>query len=238
MTYTAEIYAVAVAAAGGFAYGFFSAEIFMIGFWARDRVKRFLRKRQVYKPKLQNVLISITTLLSIVLAMINFVMLFQFPVMVFKAATFIVDIDVVVTVSKRLLWLFVAIVGLLLSFVRYGKRDVIQRSLDKKDESLPTNVEVPGRKSEDFARALEAKEVAKLLCRFEQIRFVDHGNARLVEKYHFDMYKPPFVVFLNKDGSRVSIDGKDVFQGEEITSPESYAGLLQKVLEKYPSENS
>ena len=83
---------------------------------------------------------------------------------------------------------------------------------------------------------MKNKVVLKVRHRF--VRFaIDHGaQQHIVKKYGVAGHVPPFVVLLNKDGSRVNIDGKDVFQGEEITSPERYASLLRKVLEKFSSE--
>ena len=130
-------------------------------------------------------------------------------------------------------------VGCVWAYWRDAKRDYIRRKLDKRTATLPLIIEYAdyrdplGRKDRKVRNLLKNTEIVGLLKDFEIIELSYHRWMKLAKKYGLDGYELPIVTFLKKDGSRVSVDGKDVFTGEDITDPAWYADILRKVITQY-----
>ena len=121
-----------------------------------------------------------------------------------------------------------------------GTGDPIQKVLDKHEEDLPVLVEIHGSESElspreysPLERVLKNKEVKRLRYKFYKVSWGHKNPDYVLKKYQLEGQKRPFVCFINKDRSKETVEGREIFHEEDILHPEKYTALLRKVLEQY-----
>lgn len=247
-----EILAVFIVSGGAFAQGSLLVFVTLAALFGKDSAESYMYGKLKYDTSVtKSIGLTVFCVLFLVFFIMYLIFFWYFPIMWKRALLdHLLSADNNIRNYLPLAWGVFAFLGLISVATWIHRRskkmpDEIEfelDKLDKKERSLPVLVEFAD--YNDFfgfildRKAWNNKQVAELRNKFDRVELSYDRVPEVVKKYHLDVYQPPVVFFLDKDRSRVSIDGNEVFSGEDLTSPERYASLLQKVLEKFSSEGA